>query len=136
MKTGLLSFGRVSVILALLWTLALSGLPPATAQERIDAVTPTPSADPSAALIFIENAGQFPDGARFQVRGPGLLLWLAEDALWLTVIDQGATSSSAALAQGGVNIKLSFPGAAPSRSRGIARSRAWRGCPKSIAEVS
>jgi hypothetical protein len=126
MKTGLLSFGRVSVILALLWTLALSGLPPATAQERIDAVTPTPSADPSAALIFIENAGQFPDGARFQVRGGDLSLWLAEDAIWLTVIESASSHDARSHLdrervgpqlshepRKAAAIKLSFPGANP-----------------------
>ena len=44
MKTGMLSFVRVCVILALLWTLALSGHPPATAQARTDAAAPAPSA--------------------------------------------------------------------------------------------
>jgi hypothetical protein len=139
MKTGLVSFGRLCVLLALLWTLALSGLPPATAQARIDAAAPAPSADPSA-LIFIENAGQFAGDARFQVRGRDLTLWLAEDAMWLTVFSQSAAQSHTspapqspwvqasprspgetvgsgdaltALAKDGVNIKLSFPGANP-----------------------
>ena len=48
-----------------------------------------PSQDPASAaaagrLMFIENAGQWPDAARFQVWGGGQTLWLAEDAVWLT----------------------------------------------------
>ena len=132
MKTGLLSFGRVCVILALLWTLALSGQPPVTAQARTDAAPPAAS-NPSAALIFIENAGQFADGARFQVRGRDLTLWLAEDAIWLTLFDQGAaqspdvgtggTSAGSPPSPGnGVNIKLSFPGANPPCSPVSSRS--------------
>jgi hypothetical protein len=46
------------------------------------------------------------------VRGPSLTLWLAEDALWLTLLDQteGTPDSTPA---NGANIKLSFPGANP-----------------------
>ena len=39
-------------------------------------------------MVFIENVGQFADGARFQVRGAGPTFWLAEDALWAVVIEQ------------------------------------------------
>jgi len=83
METRLLSVVRVCVILALLLTLALSGLPPTTAQARTD----------PDALIFIENAGQFAGSARFQVRGRDLTLWLAEDAIWLTVLEPATTQS-------------------------------------------
>ena len=121
MKTGLVSFGRLCVILALLSTLALSGIPSATAQARTGAAIPAVST-PSA-LIFIENAGQFAAGARFQVRGGDLTLWLAEDAIWLTVFNQTAARSpfspsrspgEAVGSEGtGVNIKLTFPDANP-----------------------
>lgn len=77
--------------------------------------------------LFIENVGQFDERARFQVRGVDQMLWLAEDAIWLTVLDAqsdgnapgksspfqpvgtSATDSSA----GGVNIRLSFVDANP-----------------------
>lgn len=37
----------------------------------------------SAPLMFIENVGQFPDEARFQVHGGDRTIWLVEDALWV-----------------------------------------------------
>jgi len=45
-------------------------------------------------VMFIENIGQFGDGARFQVRGGNSTIWLAEDALWVTVFDQRPTTDS------------------------------------------
>jgi hypothetical protein len=77
----------------------------------------------SAPLMFIENAGQSPDGARFQVRGGDRTIWLAEDAIWVTVLephpsprppDGGPPSPLSAAERGevrGVNLKLSFVGA-------------------------
>jgi hypothetical protein len=41
-----------------------------------------------SSVVFIENVGQFADGARFQVRGAGPTFWLAEDALWAVVAEQ------------------------------------------------
>jgi len=85
-------------------------------------------------LMFIANVGQFDERARFQVRGASASMFLAEDALWLTVIDpqsltdakrrpgEHAKPPALARAQGGaagspaphgVNIKLSFVGANP-----------------------
>ena len=77
--------------------------------------------------MFIENAGQFADGARFQVRDGNGTMWLAEDALWITITarDQAArpdrdpragphTAQPLAAPEApraGVNIRLSFPGA-------------------------
>lgn len=41
-------------------------------------------------MMFIENAGQWDEGARFQVwGGPGETMWLAEDAIWITVVEPG-----------------------------------------------
>jgi len=40
--------------------------------------------------MFIENVGQWDAGARFQVRGGAGTMWLAEDALWITVVEQSA----------------------------------------------
>jgi len=40
----------------------------------------------TASPLFIENVGQFAEGARFQMFG-GDALWLADDALWLTVLE-------------------------------------------------
>ncbi len=78
------------------------------AQVRAQPVTPAPAASDharvaaalqSAAVMFVENTGQFPDGARFQVRSGDRTFWVTEDALWVTVE--------------GVNIRLSFGGADP-----------------------
>jgi hypothetical protein len=80
-----------------------------------------------APLLFIENVGQFDPRARFQVRGGSGALWLAEDALWVTLLEPPQRDEHTDL-QGlrdlagleidneprrGVNIKLSFVGANP-----------------------
>jgi len=84
-------------------------------------------------VMFIQNVGQFADGARFQVRGADRTIWLAEDALWVTVVEEphptpglpdGRHPSPLSAAERGegpgvrgevraVNIKLSFPGSNP-----------------------
>jgi hypothetical protein len=77
--------------------------------------------------MFIENVGQFADGARFQVRGGNGTMWLAEDALWITRLERRTTDDERRRSltlndvsslvvrpsspQRGVNIRLSFPGA-------------------------
>lgn len=125
MKTRALCFVRVCVILALLLILALSGRPPATALARTDAAAPAAS-DPSA-LIFVENVGQFVDGARFQVRGAQRgAVWLSEDAIWLTILEPAEPNGALSpfdpewadqqlvdRPREGANIRLSFAGANP-----------------------
>ncbi len=75
-------------------------------------------------VLFIENAGQWPDSARFQVRSGPETLWLAQDALWLTVITPNDAAASARVPTtpaldrpvppaAGVNLRLSFAGANP-----------------------
>ena len=81
--------------------------------------------------MFIENVGQWDGGARFQVwGGPAGTMWLAEDAIWITVLEAEETSRQVDRAldpmvgwpnedqedsapRRGVNIKLSFVGANP-----------------------
>lgn len=117
--------------LALALSSSLVQWPIATAAP---AASPAPAAaDPTGApLLFIANAGQFDAQARFMVQGSDAALFLADDALWLTLIDELSQppkhdqSSSAASpsaspdrdeARGprpfvrGTNIKLSFVGA-------------------------
>ncbi len=83
----------------------------------------------SSPVLFIENAGQWGDGARFQVwGGPGGTVWLAEDAIWIAVMEAGETSRQVdrvtdpvlrgtqeeqeePAARRGVNVRLSFVGA-------------------------
>ena len=114
-----------------------------TAQPRQpsanDQPAAAPSQDPASAaaagrLMFIENAGQWPEAARFQVWGGGQTLWLGEDAIWITMIGTGEASPEDLAADQmprmdepfalpreshgmprpyttGVNLRLSFPGA-------------------------
>ena len=82
-----------------------------------------------APLLFIQNAGQFAPQARFQVRGGlgGDSLWLADDALWITVVKPSSSPTRGAGGEGqlpsppegrgvggeGVHLKLRFLGANP-----------------------
>ena len=68
--------------------------------------------DTKDSIMFIENVGQFNDNALFQVRGSEGTLWLAEDALWVTVLDSQTSADNESPAKG-INIKLSFPGSNP-----------------------
>lgn len=93
---------------------------------------PAPDEDfKSSPVMFIENVGQWDDGARFQVwGGPAGTMWLAEDAIWITVVEPGETSRQVGKGfdpvivmpfedqedlapRSGVNIKLSFVDANP-----------------------
>ena len=97
------------------------------------AVAPAAAAAP---FLFVENAGQWPAAARFQVWGSpakGTTTWLAEDAIWLTVLHAlpAAPQTSASglpsplsfeeRGEGpgergevrGIHLKLTFPGANP-----------------------
>lgn len=87
----------------------------------------------SSPMMFIENVGQWDDGARFQVLGgPAGTMWLAEDAIWITLVEPGtheeseigvtATDPAQTLSpdgwedttpRRGANIKLSFVGVNP-----------------------
>ncbi|MEA3341212.1 MAG: hypothetical protein U9R15_14710, partial [Chloroflexota bacterium] len=55
----------------------------------------TPSQDSS--LLFVENVGQFDERARFQVRGGAGTMWLAEDALWISITEHAAPSEHPAV---------------------------------------
>lgn len=81
------------------------------------AVLPTVALADSA-VMFIENVGQFPQGARFQVWGGGCTIWLAEDAIWVTVMEKPALETKghgdkevfSRSPQRGVNLRVSFAG--------------------------
>lgn len=75
-------------------------------------------------VMFIENVGQFDERARFQVRGGNRTVWLAEDALWITLFERPSEETevqgrgapvqlrtAAPQPAKGVNLKLSFAGA-------------------------
>lgn len=48
----------------------------------------------SAPIMFIENVGQSDNGARFQVRGGNGSMYLADNALWFTALEQSNTKQS------------------------------------------
>jgi hypothetical protein len=105
---------------ALLICFSLLPLSSTTAQ------TPPPQAEsapetPSA--LIIENVGQFGEGARYQVWGGQGTTWLAEDAIWITLLEPapdaedhgmpGMEPAQAETPRKGVNLRLSFEGANP-----------------------
>jgi hypothetical protein len=125
----------VAVLVPLL-LLSAVGMSPRAAQPQIAPSLPPdheqvgqPLAD--APLMFVENVGQFAGGARFLVHGGDRTIWLAQDALWVTVLEPGDGGAegqggegagghsparlytSAPQPQKAVNIRLSFPGAEP-----------------------
>ena len=89
----LFSFVSLLIILSLL--LPANHLPASAQQPPVGpaAAVPTQAAVSQALgaspVMFIENAGQCDDGARFQVRGGNGTMWLAEDAIWITVVERG-----------------------------------------------
>ena len=87
---------RLFAVLSLLTLLALvvtGGLAVAQDTRLPPQRSPAPEhATPESALrsspvMFLENAGQFDSCARFQVRGALGTMWLADDAIWITVVD-------------------------------------------------
>ncbi len=82
MSTARLAFTAVFVL-----ALLAPGVSHSLAQP---AVSPAEPASPTApgAMLIVENAGQWPEAARFQVWNSPLgagTTWLAEDAIWLVV---------------------------------------------------
>jgi len=89
----------------------------------------------SSALLFIENVGQFDPRVRFQLRSSEAILWITDDALWVTVwgtntaqTDTHSQHSPESVAlpsampsamptsegvSSGVNVRLSFPESNP-----------------------
>lgn len=126
------SFGSLSLVMTVALLLTSGAM---LAQAQNQPVTPAAAApDPtrvagtlqSTSMMFAENIGQFAPDVRFQVRSGDRIFWLAEDALWVTVLAELDTAPQrfddtvsfptpltlpAPAAQKGVNIKLSFDGA-------------------------
>jgi hypothetical protein len=85
-----MSAPRLTLCLVLVFALLAPGASQSLAQPAASPVVPASPAAPGTMLI-VENAGQWPAAARFQVwnspLGPGTT-WLAEDAIWLVVSRQ------------------------------------------------
>lgn len=80
-------------------------------------------------VMIVENVGQFDVDARFQVRGGNGSIWLAEDGIWITILEKPEVTNKEDIAafqdplskdaklenisSKGVNIKLCFDGANP-----------------------
>jgi hypothetical protein len=81
---------------------------------------PIRAARPSGSTLFVPNVGQFDSGTRFQARWGGTTLWLADDAVWVTVV-QARDPGGSGLRPGrdeargarGVHLKLTLPDMAP-----------------------
>ncbi len=105
----------------------------ANAKTRADPVAFSTNSVPANSVLLVENVGQWPADAHFQVwGGPAGTMWLAEDGIWITVVEprQEETSRQVDKAlnpgarwtsegnedpapRSGVNIKLSFVDANP-----------------------
>ena len=90
-----------------------------------EASAAAPDGQTGGSALFIANVGQFDTGARFRVWGAGPGVWLADDAIWFTLLEQGSRQEegqpqaslpshpSTRQPDTVVNLKLSFPGANP-----------------------
>ena len=121
----------VSRLFSLLLAFALLLLPltPSAAAHQ----EPSETSSAGNGVLFVENAGQWDAGARYQAWGGSAgTLWLAKDALWLTLVEQPAGegaddeanlsrhfnaprvgAASEAVTGTVANVRLSFPGANP-----------------------
>lgn len=124
----------LSAVSTLLLLSLLSGAFPGPVASALpgllqDSATPPATSDataPRSSLLFVQNAGQFDPGARFYVSGAlGADLWLAGDALWLTLAEPAPPSADLddaahgrrpdpqSALRHGVHLKLTFVGANP-----------------------
>lgn len=95
--------------------LLAAGFAPPLSQPTRAAQSPRSGAAWDGSVRFIQNVGQFHPDARFLVRGDRAALWLAGDGMWLTAAERGPERVGEREPQPrqAVNLKLSFPGAAP-----------------------
>ncbi|MBN2547987.1 MAG: SBBP repeat-containing protein, partial [Anaerolineales bacterium] len=132
-----------SLLLVIFLFISLTGAGLGQAQAvdpALDAQTQPEADSNNSSVMFIENVGQFDlpagsgqaSGARFLVHGGDRAIWLAQEAIWVTVMEEPSPPHSPDPAmweeemlsphgagesenppRTGVNIKLSFPGANP-----------------------
>lgn len=123
---------------ALLTSMALLTLVGMSAASPSAAKIPSAPRPPAieTPIRFVENVGQFAAGARFEARGADTALFLADDAIWISLIDEPpaaldvgrrpiASAGNPGSAAGpalraaqppavrGVNLKISYVGANP-----------------------
>lgn len=134
MKTRLFTVSAFLVSIALLALLVPGVVRPLAAQSQPPSLVAPPLAPDririadalrGSPVMFIENVGQFADGARFQVRSGMGAMWLAEDAIWITLAERSPADTLERFNTKfanveredellrAVNLKLSFPGANP-----------------------
>ena len=114
---------RVTLSVLLVVALLVPGV--ILAQPAGPQAAPAPPAQ-AGSMLFVENAGQWPDAARYQVWGSPAgtgTTWLAEDAIWISFVagSQGdglkrfpevpASVQRAEAPSIGIALKLTFPGA-------------------------
>jgi hypothetical protein len=103
----------INVLMILVLFLAASATSSAS-PIQLGPNTTTPnqeSSDQEAGAMFIENVGQFAEEARFQVRGTDHRLWLTENAVWLTLVNQPESNEVHRPSPGrSVHLRLSFAG--------------------------
>ncbi len=130
-----------SVLVVLVVLVLIAGFGVASGGSRPAAPAAQSSADLAAAdvrspVLVVENAGQWPGAARYQVwGGPAGPMWLADDAIWLTVLTKtdgqaeagppeegqapgkhhglAAAGHSPAAPSLGAHVRISFTGANP-----------------------
>ncbi|MBI4491453.1 MAG: hypothetical protein HY690_01515 [Chloroflexi bacterium] len=140
-------FRRLSLVILVGVLPLLAGVPlPLTGSRASAAPAPTPIARPpdpkqvgktlaSSGPLFVENVGQFDPRARFQVRGLLGTVHLAEDGIWVMVVERSSPTRGDAGA--GPNPPAPFPareggagqgpGRHPSPGRGGAGGEVRRG---------
>jgi hypothetical protein len=102
------------LLIAVVVLLSAVGAPPAH-PSAADAL-PEPG---DGSLQFIENVGQFDNRVRFQVRGGPAMMWLTEEALWLSLAERTVPSEHPAVQSRHsanvqlANLKLTFSEANP-----------------------
>jgi hypothetical protein len=116
----------VLLLLTFLFSVPVAGHPAPAANAAGEIAAGDSAVTPS--LMFIENVGQFPEGARFKVHGADRAFWLADDAIWITVMEPAQPADihdrfepdvgmhpaeQPETARRGVNLRITFPGSNP-----------------------
>ncbi|HSM58773.1 MAG TPA: hypothetical protein VK879_21640, partial [Candidatus Sulfomarinibacteraceae bacterium] len=85
-RTHLFLFLFISTLLALV-LLGPATRPPASG-AAIDVTPPLEETEFAANAMFIENVGQFAEDARFKLGTGEHTLWLADDGIWITILEE------------------------------------------------